>query len=181
MNLNRIAYLLIFFLIFLSTVVPYFLVIVAIVLFLFFIYDRNREPDLSKYTDAELDAMVAQFEHDAANPPKSKRKSKPVVQPKVPTRKVNVRATYGITPEIKRLYLSSAEWHKRRIARLKFDHYTCQGCGVDGVPLEIHHLHYRTFRHETNSDLVSLCRSCHQHVHNTYGYDYASNFPLIKS
>ena len=160
-------------------------VIAFFILFWIVLAIFHRDKDLSKYTDAELDSAIDHLLHDAANPPKTKPKSKskpkPVVRPKVPTRKVSVRPAYGITPEIKRIYLSSNAWQKRRIARLKFDHYTCQGCGIQGVPLEIHHLHYRTFRKESNSDLVSVCRSCHQHIHDTYGYDYSSNFPLIKS
>ena len=161
----------------------YFFTFIILFWVFILIVNRGNNDDLSKYTDAEIDAMIAQFEHDAANPPKPqkpKSKPKPVVRPKVPTRKVSVHPAYGITPEIKRIYLSSNAWQKRRIARLKFDHYTCQGCGIQGVPLEIHHLHYRTFRKESNSDLVSLCRSCHQHTHDTYGYDYSSNFPVIK-
>jgi 5-methylcytosine-specific restriction endonuclease McrA len=75
-------------------------------------------------------------------------------------------------------YLKSPAWQTRRKAVLKRDNYTCQKCNINQVPLEVHHLHYRNFTEEPLSDLVSLCRSCHQSIHDKHGYDFYSTFPL---
>lgn len=78
----------------------------------------------------------------------------------------------------KKAYIASPEWNTKRLAVLKRDSYSCQRCGAYGVPLEVHHLHYRTFKTENLSDLVSLCRDCHQAIHDKYGYDYNDEFPI---
>jgi 5-methylcytosine-specific restriction endonuclease McrA len=80
----------------------------------------------------------------------------------------------------KRAYLKSDHWQAKRKARLKRDNYTCQACGISGVPLEVHHLHYRTYTAERPKDLVSLCRRCHERQHQHYGFDYNTEFyPLV--
>ena len=89
-----------------------------------------------------------------------------------------------IKPELikimKKSYLQSEQWQNLREACMKRSNYTCEACGIDGVPLEVHHLHYRTFTKESTSDLVCVCRHCHQAIHDKYGYDYTSEFPVIK-
>jgi 5-methylcytosine-specific restriction endonuclease McrA len=80
----------------------------------------------------------------------------------------------------KQAYLKSDHWQTKRKARLKLDNYTCQSCLSSGVPLEVHHLHYRTHTAERLEDLVSLCRSCHERQHQHYGFDYNTEFyPLV--
>jgi hypothetical protein len=80
----------------------------------------------------------------------------------------------------KQAYLKSDHWHIKRKARLKLDNYTCQSCLSSGVPLEVHHLHYRTYTAERPEDLVSLCRRCHERQHQHYGFDYNTEFyPLV--
>jgi 5-methylcytosine-specific restriction endonuclease McrA len=88
----------------------------------------------------------------------------------------------------KQQYLSSDEWNSKRKQRLALDNYTCQRCGIDQVPLEVHHLHYRTYKRESMSDLISLCagpNGCHAKLHKKsmemhpeqpFSYDY--DFPL---
>ena len=44
----------------------------------------------------------------------------------------------------------------------------CEACHAD-VPLELHHLHYRNFGYELPSDIVRLCRDCHEARHRVYG------------
>lgn len=77
-------------------------------------------------------------------------------------------------------YLQSVEWNINRIATLRRDGFTCQGCLADNIPLEVHHTTYDRYGDEKLSDLVSVCRECHQSIHDTYGYDYNDTFPLIK-
>lgn len=125
------------------------------------------------YTDKELEDALNQLEADAmASLNKVKVKPKP-----------KLTSTTSIDSEFiyltKRAYLKSDQWQQRRRERLALDHYSCAACGISGVPLDIHHLHYRTYRNEGMEDLVSLCRSCHDLQHRTHGYDYSTNFVLI--
>lgn len=87
-----------------------------------------------------------------------------------------------ITPFIpiidKRAYLASPQWNTRRKLVLTRDHYTCRQCGINTVPLEVHHLHYRNLGNEPLTDLVALCRDCHQSIHDIYGYDLYQTFPI---
>lgn len=86
-----------------------------------------------------------------------------------------------IPQEEKRAYLSSLQWDIKRKDRLHIDNYTCQMCKATGTKLEVHHIHYRTFKNENvHTDLVSVCRLCHQQIHDLYGYNHNSEFPLIK-
>ena len=85
---------------------------------------------------------------------------------------------YNVFITGKKQYLKSKEWNTKRKATLARDNYTCQSCGATGVPLEVHHIHYHTFGIENGSELVSVCRSCHQAVHDKHGYGYNSTYPV---
>lgn len=91
---------------------------------------------------------------------------------------VQTKASIYISTFEKQAYLKSPEWNTLRKSILRRDNYTCQGCGITNVPLEVHHLHYRNFGMEKHSDLVAVCRECHQAIHDKYGYDYSDEFPL---
>jgi predicted HNH restriction endonuclease len=109
-------------------------------------------------------------------------------KPKVDTRKsfeefypnFSIATIYDTIAERKQAYLKSFTWHTLRKQVLHRDHYTCRDCGITGVPLEVHHITYERFEHELLSDLVSVCRDCHQAIHNHYGYDYKTKFNLLK-
>lgn len=80
----------------------------------------------------------------------------------------------------KKAYLNSPQWKIIKRQRLAIDQYTCQSCNQSGLSLEVHHLHYRTFKSESLSDLVSVCRNCHERQHQYYGFDYNTTFyPLV--
>lgn len=78
----------------------------------------------------------------------------------------------------KRSYLASIKWNTIRLQVLKRDNYTCRKCNATDIPLEVHHITYERFENEQLSDLVSVCRECHQSIHNKYGYMYTSTFPI---
>lgn len=82
--------------------------------------------------------------------------------------------------QTKKAYIESPQWQILRKQVLKRDQYTCQGCGINGVPLEVHHITYINYESEQLSDLVSVCRDCHQAIHDKHGYDYTNTFPLEK-
>ena len=81
---------------------------------------------------------------------------------------------------IKKAYLASPEWDTKRKQVLERDLYACQGCGNTGIPLEVHHITYTNYGSESLSDLVTVCRPCHQSIHDKYGYNYSDTFPLEK-
>ena len=45
----------------------------------------------------------------------------------------------------------------------------CELCHAD-VPLDLHHLHYRSFGYEVPFDVMRLCRRCHAERHRICGY-----------
>ena len=57
-------------------------------------------------------------------------------------------------------YIQSPQWKAKRGEA--FNHYgkRCSLCGAKSK-LQIHHIHYRNFRHEKVEDLTVLCESCH--------------------
>jgi 5-methylcytosine-specific restriction endonuclease McrA len=64
-----------------------------------------------------------------------------------------------------RSYIVSKEWYARRAGRLIAADFSCQQCGSN-VALQVHHLTYKRLGHEEPSDLIVLCRICHQEQHN---------------
>jgi len=67
-----------------------------------------------------------------------------------------------------RAYIKSTSWYAKRLERLELDNYKCQKCGTE-YDLIVHHITYKNLGAETMEQLVSLCRSCHQAVHDKYG------------
>jgi hypothetical protein len=61
-------------------------------------------------------------------------------------------------------YISSAKWKRLRLAKIDSVGGRCERCGVSKFvePLEVHHLHYRTFKKERLEDLQALCNKCHE-------------------
>ena len=72
--------------------------------------------------------------------------------------------------EDKRTYMKSQSWNQKRISRLDLDNFTCQLCGSSSLALDVHHLKYVDIPNESLSDLISLCRGCHTHLHEKIGY-----------
>ena len=69
-------------------------------------------------------------------------------------------------------YLQSLSWIKKA-HQFKHDHPSCFRCG--GVGQNVHHKTYERIGTELQSDLVVLCRDCHQLVHT-----YVQSLPLHK-
>jgi hypothetical protein len=94
-----------------------------------------------------------------------------------PTKKRTDAPSYLFVNKIE--YLKSAEWQTLRKSTLKRDNYACQSCGATGVPLEVHHLTYQRLGKERPSDVISLCRVCHERQHQHYGFDYSTDYSNI--
>lgn len=61
-------------------------------------------------------------------------------------------------------YLGSAEWHKKRGTVIERDNYACRLCD-SGENLQVHHKTYDNIYEEPLSDLITLCKNCHEHFH----------------
>ena len=83
----------------------------------------------------------------------------------------HLRPGYAILPDGKSVlyaeYIQSDEWQKvkRRYRKSKLPQF-CQGCGRAHV--EYHHRTYERLGHEKLSDLVPVCRECHEAIHEAY-------------
>lgn len=74
-----------------------------------------------------------------------------------------------LSPEYYR-YMRSTAWMAKRRAYFASPRTPkrCQGCGAR-ERLDLHHRTYVRFTHELLSDLVPVCRQCHQRIHQ--GFD----------
>ena len=75
------------------------------------------------------------------------------------------------------IYLKSNEW-KRKKEYFRESKLYKNGCHIcSSLPVDIHHKSYKRFKNERLSDLVALCRSCHNDVHNMVrAHDNISKF-----
>lgn len=62
-------------------------------------------------------------------------------------------------------YLQTPEWQEKRKRALKKSDYRCQVCNTNSEQLNVHHRTYERRGDEIDSDLIVLCRSCHEKFH----------------
>ena len=62
-------------------------------------------------------------------------------------------------------YMLSREWEEKRKLVLERDNNICQKCKEKPAE-QVHHLTYDNFRNEKLEDLMSVCVSCHEKIHN---------------
>ena len=79
----------------------------------------------------------------------------------------------------KKAYIRSDKWKQKRKEVLKRDNYFCQSCGSE-EHLNVHHMTYKHLGDEDLSDLITVCKDCHQEIHEEYGYEYDGYFPLLR-
>lgn len=61
-------------------------------------------------------------------------------------------------------YINSTKWAEKRSSRLELDLYRCQTC-LSTEDLEVHHRTYERLGDEiVESDLITLCRECHEAI-----------------
>lgn len=63
-------------------------------------------------------------------------------------------------------YINSPAWKRFREYAIKQAGYKCARCGVSkwSGPLEVHHLTYERFKRERLTDVIVLCKACHEHA-----------------
>ena len=62
-------------------------------------------------------------------------------------------------------YLRSPDWRRRRALVIDRAHGRCEGC-ASAPATQVHHLSYDRVGNEMLFDLVALCSTCHDRVHN---------------
>ncbi len=68
-------------------------------------------------------------------------------------------------PVVYKDYLLSPEWQAKRKEALRLAGYRCQVCYAGDVTLDVHHRTYKRLGHELITDLIVLCRPCHDIFH----------------
>jgi len=61
-------------------------------------------------------------------------------------------------------YLSTNHWKETKKKRLEMDGFKCQICG-SAKNLNVHHLTYESIGFEEMLDLVTVCKDCHEKLH----------------
>ena len=63
-----------------------------------------------------------------------------------------------------REYMASERWTLTKVTYFAAEGHTCLGCKASNN-IDLHHLTYRHFQNEWWTDLIPLCRPCHERVH----------------
>jgi 5-methylcytosine-specific restriction endonuclease McrA len=72
---------------------------------------------------------------------------------------------------MKKLYLVSNQWTKKRVLVLRRDSHTCRKCHHKSKTLHVHHAaNYLLIPNEPIDSLVTLCSTCHKKEHELNGY-----------
>lgn len=73
-------------------------------------------------------------------------------------------------PRRRRIDYNSPQWKAARLSRLSLDYHLCAFCKSPAA--EVHHVDYTNVGHETDADLRSLCKTCHDACTSLeYGHD----------
>ena len=77
-------------------------------------------------------------------------------------------------------HIKGDKFKKLKMERLKLDDYKCQICfkQVDEKTSHCHHITYIRLGKESLSDLSTLCKECHEKLHDFHGKN-KGHYPLI--
>lgn len=79
------------------------------------------------------------------------------------------------------VYLKSDEWKTKRLLILNRDDFKCRCCNEKAS--EVHHIDYNSIYKEDFNILISVCRSCHEKIHNNgnvFLNNIKANFNILK-
>ena len=123
------------------------------------------------------DGIVQHISDKKSVPPKQDTTRSPEeLYPVTPEREY-IQGMY-MSAQKKQEYLTSGTWKAFKFHIQARDSNQCQVCGSEDN-LECHHITYERLGNEWDSDLVTLCRTHHQMVHDKYGYDRETEYPII--
>jgi hypothetical protein len=61
-------------------------------------------------------------------------------------------------------YIHSPKWQRQRDNRMAIDNNECKLC-FSKAKLHVHHITYDNFGNEPMSELITVCKSCHEKIH----------------
>jgi len=93
--------------------------------------------------------------------------------------KVSVLSDQLMSKQQKKDHLQSEYWHKLKVAKLQQCGSYCEKCGRLSKHLDLHHKTYKRLGFEALSDVVLLCRTCHEHQHEYYGKDRKTDYSKL--
>jgi hypothetical protein len=67
-------------------------------------------------------------------------------------------------------YIQTQAWEETRQKVFRRDGFRCVICN-EAKDLNVHHITYENLGAEKVSDLVTLCRDCHEHIHSGQPYE----------
>ena len=68
--------------------------------------------------------------------------------------------------DLYRWYVNSPQWEEKRQEAFQALGRSCERCGTDDGPINVHHKNYLRLGYEdVYKDLAILCEPCHQYVH----------------
>ena len=85
-------------------------------------------------------------------------------------------STY-VTNAQKKEHMQSEYWKNLKQKRWEIAGGVCERCKQFPCT-DLHHLHYQNLLEEDISEVVYLCRACHQHIHDKFGYSRHEHFPI---
>lgn len=94
--------------------------------------------------------------------------------------KQTARELNELSPDHVAEYMESEEWKLLRSKVITRDNFVCQICSSP-YSLVVHHITYIRFTKELLPDLTTLCRSCHQDLHNNLGTSRLISYPINRS
>ena len=149
-----------------------FLVVVIWLFKLYFEYEDKKDKKwLNENTTNDLLNELKQK--------KKKSSKRRTTTPKKPSLDYNSYWDEWEWRAVKKEYLKSYKYQRKRTARLKLDDYTCQQCGSQSN-LNCHHKTYSTLgKEDFKKDLIIVCQECHHAIHKQYGYGPEGHFPLL--
>ena len=114
--------------------------------------------------------ITFEFEHDVSIPTPKKHNKLPTTNPMLYTNQF-------CSAEEKAAHLKTEYWTNLKQKRLIFAQYKCEACGCSEF-LYLHHVSYLNLLAEHFNDVVVVCYSCHQEIHDKLGYDRQTLYPI---
>ncbi len=123
-------------------------------------------PTIPEFIDVVADRRIGED-----SPAKRKKKRKRS------TKKLWPCTISGTTFSSYKAYLKSSLWANRRAIFADNYEKRCGYCENTCIKPNLHHLSYANIGHERDTDLVWLCRTCHDSVHSTGFKGNLERFP----